>query len=69
MDVPEIVIDAALVTLIAKLRHCQDAKSGDRVFLGTIRVAYRDEIAVLLVEETVYETENGDVINTAMLRS
>ncbi len=64
-----IELDEPLRLLIQKLTQCQDSKTGDRLFFGVIRVVFdREGQARLFVEETTWETESGDKIDTNALR-
>jgi hypothetical protein len=63
-----------LTQLVQKLQHCQDSKTSARRFYGNVRLDYvvdttGEVAAVLTVEETVWETESGDSINTSSLRA
>ena len=63
------VVSDQLQQLVAKLSHCQDSKSGAQVFTGVIRVSITEDGAALEVEETTWESESGEPINTKHIRA
>jgi len=64
-----VVIGPTLEAAIKKLAHCKDPTTGARVFVGTIKLEFHESgSAILAEEEPNWETEEGAVINTRMLR-
>ncbi len=59
-----------LVEILAKLSHCQDSKSGERSFVGTVRVRFDDNNVPCLevVDRVWYSEPGGDAINTSTIR-
>jgi hypothetical protein len=62
-----IALDPSFESVLRRLEHAQGA-SGERVFIGTVRVEFRGEVAHISREETAWETASGEAINLSLLR-
>lgn len=64
----DIVISGELIELIQKLSRCCDSQTGTQSFMGVVRLDFLDGVPTFQVEETTWETESGDRINTQAMR-
>lgn len=58
-----------LLSLLNKLALCEDPKTKERIFIGSVRAEFNGEFLTLFVEEEVWETPSGTDVNTAYIRS
>ena len=64
----DVVISEELVELIQKLSRCCDSKTGAQSFMGVVRLDFLEGVPTFQIEETTWETESGDRINTQSMR-